>query len=152
SALRAKVSPILGREQRACPSAAAAPSARTRWQPLRVLRHLASGAGGDIPRRPRAASPRRRRRDAGKSRASLRLLFAAKGARTTASDPHPGQLTTVLNPRTNRWNEHFRVEGVLIVGHTSIGRASVQLLAMNRPLAVEIRREEALKGRYPPVT
>jgi hypothetical protein len=75
-----------------------------------------------------------------------------KGARTTASDPDTGQPTTVFNPRTNRWSEHFRVEGVLIVGHTSIGRASVQLLAMNRPLAIEIRREEVLRGRYPPST
>jgi hypothetical protein len=34
------------------------------------------------------------------------------------------------------------------VRRTPEGRATVQLLSMNRPLAIEIRREEALKAKY----
>ena len=76
-----------------------------------------------------------------------------KGARTTETDPETGQPAAVFNPRTSRWSEHFRVtDGGLIVGDTPVGRASVQLLRVNRPLAIEIRREEAIRGRYPPRT
>ena len=73
-----------------------------------------------------------------------------KGARTTATDPETGRAAEVFNPRTNQWSEHFRVAGdFVIVGQTSVGRASVQLLGMNRPLAIDIRREETSRGRYP---
>jgi 5-methylcytosine-specific restriction endonuclease McrA len=73
-----------------------------------------------------------------------------KGARTTGTDPETGGPAEVFNPRTNRWSDHFRVaDDFAIVGLTSVGRASVQLLGMNRPLAVDIRREEAARGRYP---
>jgi hypothetical protein len=50
-------------------------------------------------------------------------------------------MTGVFNPRAHRWEEHFEIaEGFLILGRTSIGRASVELLRMNRPVAVEIRQ------------
>jgi HNH endonuclease len=73
-----------------------------------------------------------------------------KGARTTALDPQTGGPAGIFNPRTNEWLEHFRVrDDFAILGTTPEGRASVELLAMNRPLAIEIRREEAVRGRYP---
>jgi len=73
-----------------------------------------------------------------------------KGARTTAPDPATLRSADVFNPRTNQWDDHFRVAtDFTIVGQSSIGRASVLLLGMNRHLAIEIRREEASRGRYP---
>ena len=71
-----------------------------------------------------------------------------KGARTSAPDPETGQRTNVFNPRTNQWNDHFRLaDDFSIVGTTAVGRASVQTLAMNRALAVAIRKEEARRGK-----
>ena len=76
-----------------------------------------------------------------------------KGARTAAIDPDTATLTPLFNPRIHAWADHFRVAaGCVIVGLTSVGRASVDALSMNRPLAIEIRREEALRGRYPSET
>jgi hypothetical protein len=46
--------------------------------------------------------------------------------------------------------DHFEVtSSLLISGRTEIARATVDMLNMNRALAVAIRQEEALKGRYP---
>ena len=69
-----------------------------------------------------------------------------KGARTTAPDPQTARAVDLFNPRTQAWDEHFRVaDDFTIVGRTPVGWASLQLLRMNRILAIEIRREEALR-------
>jgi hypothetical protein len=56
----------------------------------------------------------------------------------------------LFNPRTQVWAEHFRWEGPRIVPLTATGRATVETLAMNRPLILAIRQEEAARGRHPP--
>lgn len=64
-----------------------------------------------------------------------------KGARTESRDPHTGEMAGMFNPRAHSWEDHFEMaEDFLILGRTSIGRASVELLRMNRPGAVEIRQ------------
>jgi hypothetical protein len=56
----------------------------------------------------------------------------------------------LFHPRRDLWEEHFEVSPELhIVGKTPVGRAMVELRQMNRLVAVEIRREEALRGRFP---
>lgn len=73
-----------------------------------------------------------------------------KWARQTAADPDTGEEAPLFNPRTQSWNEHFRWDGVRVVPLTPTGRASVMALAMNRPLIIGIRQEEAVRGRHPP--
>lgn len=73
-----------------------------------------------------------------------------KGARSTALDPVTHELVTLFNPRLELWANHFEhAVGLLIVGKTSTGRATVELLHLNRPTAISIRYEESLRGRYP---
>ncbi len=73
-----------------------------------------------------------------------------KGARTFAADPDTGEMVAVFHPRSDTWANHFEVSaGLLIFGKTPIGRATVELLKMNRPIAVSIRYEESRRGRYP---
>jgi len=63
-----------------------------------------------------------------------------KGARSAAPDPHTGTSASVFNPRVHAWDEHFELaEDFTIFGRTAIGRAAVELLQMNRFVAVEIR-------------
>jgi hypothetical protein len=57
----------------------------------------------------------------------------------------------LFNPRAQAWAEHFRWEGVRVVPLTPTGRATVAALAMNRPLIIAIRQEEAARGRHPPL-
>jgi hypothetical protein len=73
-----------------------------------------------------------------------------KGARRHASDPEAGRSVEMFNPRTSDWSDHFQLASDFTIrGTTAVGRASVQALAMNRPLAVEIRREEARSASRP---
>jgi hypothetical protein len=46
-------------------------------------------------------------------------------------DSQSGQLVRLFHPRTDDWNEHFQFVEALLVGTTSVGRATVQVLAMN---------------------
>lgn len=72
-----------------------------------------------------------------------------KGARQTAIDPRTGDEVPLFNPRRDLWSEHFRWRGVRLTGLTATGRATVKALALNRPLILAIRQEEAALGRHP---
>jgi hypothetical protein len=56
---------------------------------------------------------------------------AHKGPNLSAIDPESGELVRLFHPRQARWDEHFERNGVLIVGRTAVGRATVGLLKMN---------------------
>jgi hypothetical protein len=73
-----------------------------------------------------------------------------KWAKQTATDPESGEDVPLFNPRTQGWAEHFRWAGERIVPLTPAGRATVAALALNRPLILAIRQEEAARGRHPP--
>lgn len=74
-----------------------------------------------------------------------------KGAQTSRTDPASGEAVRLFNPRLDEWKEHFTWDGHWrIVGLSPIGRATVIALDLNRIRLVEIRRDLALLGRYPP--
>lgn len=54
-----------------------------------------------------------------------------KGPNLTAFDPSTGSLVRLFHPRQDKWDDHFELNGILIVGRTAIGRATVALLQMN---------------------
>src|SRR5919109_3513852 len=54
-----------------------------------------------------------------------------KAARQAAVDPQTGQEAALFNPRLDTWHEHFRWEGVYLVGLTATGRATLSALNMN---------------------
>ncbi len=72
-----------------------------------------------------------------------------KGARRTARDPATGVDVSLFHPRLQVWTEHFIWKGDRVQGLSPSGRATVDLLKMNRALAVAIRAEERLHGRHP---
>jgi hypothetical protein len=74
-----------------------------------------------------------------------------KAAKQVANDPDTGEDVPLFNPRRQYWSEHFRWEGVRIVGLSPTGRATVVALRMNRPGILSIREEEILLGRHPVV-
>ncbi|MBW4692464.1 MAG: HNH endonuclease [Lyngbya sp. HA4199-MV5] len=73
-----------------------------------------------------------------------------KGARQALKDSETGEVVFIFNPRQQVWKEHFGWNDTQVVGLTAIGRATVQALALNRPMLLAIRAEEALLGRHPP--
>lgn len=73
-----------------------------------------------------------------------------KGARQTVEDAETGEVVPIFNPRRQVWKEHFRWDGVRVVGLTATGRATIDALNMNRAIMLAIRSEEELLGRHPP--
>lgn len=67
-----------------------------------------------------------------------------KGARRNAPDPTTGELAALFNPRSDVREDHFQLsDDGWFVGLTPTARATIELLRMNRPLGVALRREEA---------
>jgi hypothetical protein len=58
-------------------------------------------------------------------------------------------LTLLFSPRTQAWDDHFRLEGAEIRPLTPEGRVTVDLLQMNRPEAIAERLLFIKLGSYP---
>ena len=69
-----------------------------------------------------------------------------KGPNLTGVDPETGRVVALFHPRRDQWDEHFRYRRVRIEGRTPIGRATVQLLAMNDPRRLQLRSELLASG------
>ena len=72
-----------------------------------------------------------------------------KGSDIASIDPVSGDLTPLFNPRTQDWNEHFRLQGPRIVPKTPEGRVSVRVLQLNEQERLVERQTLIRAGRYP---
>lgn len=61
-----------------------------------------------------------------------------------------GQFTRFFNPRTDRWADHFKLEGVTIVALTDIGEVTARILGFNHIDQLVEREDLQTIGRYPP--
>src|SRR5215813_14217630 len=62
-----------------------------------------------------------------------------KGPNIASLDPVTGKLVPLFNPRTQRWSEHFKLNGGRIVPLTPVGRATEKMLRLNLPVRIEAR-------------
>jgi hypothetical protein len=66
-----------------------------------------------------------------------------------ASLAEDGTLARLFNPRTDLWNAHFAVIGLLIQARTAVAEATIRLLGFNTPERL-LEREALVKaGRFP---
>lgn len=72
-----------------------------------------------------------------------------KGPNLTGIDEQTGQIIVLFNPRVQRWEDHFTIRDLLIVGLTSVGRATVRLLSMNSLQRIELRSQLQEDGFWP---
>jgi len=72
-----------------------------------------------------------------------------KGPNIAGNDPWTGKLTSLFNPRRQKWDAHFEWNGPLIVGKTAAGRTTLYVLDMNHPDRVEVRRSLIEAGLFP---
>jgi HNH endonuclease len=75
-----------------------------------------------------------------------------KASKTAAADPVTGLTVPLFNPREQRWRDHFSwsEDHVQITGLTSVGRATVEALQLNREGLVNMRRVLYAIGEHPP--
>lgn len=73
--------------------------------------------------------------------------------KTEAADPAGGETAKLYHPRTQKWEEHFAWgnDFSVIVGITPTGRATVEMLQVNRESLVNLRRILVMFGEHPPV-
>ncbi len=71
-----------------------------------------------------------------------------KAAKLSAVDPSTGEEAFLFNPRNSAWEHHFRWNGVQLQARDATGRATIEALKINRPLALAIRQEEKILGRH----
>lgn len=72
-----------------------------------------------------------------------------KGPNLTGIDPLTGKMARLFHPRLQSWNRHFAWQGALLVGRTSGGRATIDVLDMNDPQRVELRLILLAEGIWP---
>jgi HNH endonuclease len=88
----------------------------------------------------------------------LNLAFSCGGCnahkkdKTEALDPLTRQLMPLFNPRTDIWSDHFQWsdDDLQIIGTTPTGRATVQLLKVNREGNINLRRLLKMAELHPP--
>ena len=72
-----------------------------------------------------------------------------KGPNLSGVDPMTNNVIRLFNPREQRWENHFRWDGPLLMGNTATGRATVRTLNLNRADALAVRRAIMAEGVYP---
>ncbi|MGB7210152.1 MAG: HNH endonuclease [Pyrinomonadaceae bacterium] len=72
-----------------------------------------------------------------------------KGTDIASLKPETHELVRFYNPRTMRWSEHFRLNGVVIEPLTDIGEATIRILQMNHDDQILERQVLSRRGRYP---
>jgi hypothetical protein len=67
-------------------------------------------------------------------------------------DPLTGKRAPLFNPRKQRWSRPFRWsgDGLLIIGRTACGRATVPALNLNNMIARTVRSRWIEAGWHPP--
>ncbi len=68
------------------------------------------------------------------------------------NDPQTGQTARLFHPRLDIWNEHFAwsVNGLDLVGRSTVGSTTILLLELNRERLRLIRAADVHVGRHPP--
>lgn len=56
-----------------------------------------------------------------------------KGPNIAGSDPETAEIVRLFDPRRDIWTDHFEWHGPDLIGRTSIGRVTIQVLAINEP-------------------
>ncbi len=94
----------------------------------------------------------------GGSNALNNLAFACQGCngakmvKTTGYDAFTKTVVLLYHPRQQRWGEHFAWSDdfLRIIGLTSVGRASIHEMKMNREPLMNLRMALCAIGQHPP--
>jgi len=71
---------------------------------------------------------------------SCRYCNAYKGSNIVGIDPETGEISPLFHPRRDRWGEHFRWRGPILLGLSPQGRATIAVLRINHPELVAVRQ------------
>ena len=72
-----------------------------------------------------------------------------KGPNISGIDRVTGAVTQLFNPRTQRWEDHFRWGGTSLTALTEVGRTTIDVLAINAPDRIAARVALIDSGDFP---
>jgi HNH endonuclease len=73
---------------------------------------------------------------------------AAKGPNVAGHDPTTDGLVPLFNPRAQSWDDHFAWSDARLIGRTSVGRTTIDVLRMNDANRVAHRAMLMQAGLY----
>ena len=73
---------------------------------------------------------------------------AHKGPNLTSIDSLTDTVVLLFNPRSDNWSDHFACHGAVVLGLTSNGRATVDLLNINEAERLEMREGLRVNGEW----
>ena len=76
-----------------------------------------------------------------------------KSNRLQAEVPKSGEEIPLFNPRQHNWADHFiwSADKRMLLGMTTIGKATIQALQLNRDRIIRIRQADIAVNRHPPI-
>jgi hypothetical protein len=73
-----------------------------------------------------------------------------KGPNIAGIDPATRAVVRLFHPRRHKWSRHFRWDGAVLVGRTSMGRTTIAVLEINLPYRVDVREALMDEGVFLP--
>ena len=80
---------------------------------------------------------------------SCALCNRNKGSDLASIILQTSEIVRFFNPRTDRWQDHFKLESVEIIPLTKIGQVTARILGLNNMNRLLERQELQIVGRYP---
>ena len=74
----------------------------------------------------------------------------AKGSDIGSTVPTTGQYCRLFNPRIDRWEEHFALEGSRLIARTDVAEVTIRILRLNDQDRVAERALLQQIGEFPP--
>jgi HNH endonuclease len=72
-----------------------------------------------------------------------------KGPNAAGYDPDTGALVPLFNPRRDKWSKHFAWRGPILIGKTTVGRTTIDVLKINEQERVAHRAILMKLGAFP---
>lgn len=72
-----------------------------------------------------------------------------KGPNVAGVDTYTSEIVRLFHPRQDMWMDHFEWHGAVLSARTAVGRVTIDVLVINGPHRVRLRRMLILEGVFP---
>jgi len=74
---------------------------------------------------------------------------AFKGPNIAGVNRDTQEVVRLFHPRRDIWEDHFTWDSARLLGRTSVGQATIEVLAINAPYRLEVRQTLITEGVFP---